>query len=112
MNYTNLLLLGLGLLGIIMHNLLNLNNLNKQANGNLSLAKYLRLEIYAILLSICVVVSAIIIKQEIKQLEQVGKWLGFAFISIGYMAQSIIVGVMGRAKKVIEFTSKDETKQD
>jgi hypothetical protein len=42
-----------------------------------------------------------VIKNEIKQLEQASKWLGLSFITIGYMGQSLLVFIMGRANKVI-----------
>ena len=74
MNYTLITLALLGLFGIFIHNLKNLNALNKKSDGELNLGKYLKLEIYAILLSICVVAVALIAQQEIKQLEAVGKW--------------------------------------
>jgi hypothetical protein len=105
MNYTNLTLFGLGLLGILLHNLVELNKLNKTSKGNLNISQYLKLEMYSIFISVIVVAVALIIKTEIKQLEAVSKWLGLAFIAIGYMGQSLLIFVMGKANKVID---KDE----
>lgn len=106
MSYTLPVLLALGLFGILIHNLIKMDEINKKENGNFSFGKYLRIERFSIALSVCVVIAAVIISQEIKQLEQVGKWLGAAFIAIGYMAQSIIVKFMGKAEKVLNNESE------
>jgi len=106
MNYTLITLALLGLFGIFIHNLKNLNALNKKSEGNLNLVKYLKLEIYAILLSVCVVAVALIAQQEIKQLEAVGKWLGLSFVAIGYMAQSIVISFAGRAENFLDQNKK------
>lgn len=108
MDYTVLTLGGLGLLGILIHNLVKLNNINRASDGNINLWKYLRVEIFSILISVCVVVVALIARNEVRQLQQVGSWLGLSFVAIGYMAQSIVVSFMGKAQKIIEPTSKDD----
>lgn len=102
MNYTDLTLVGLGVLGVLLHNLIEMNKINRAASGNLNLGQYLKLERFSIIISIIVVCVAVIIKHEIQQLEQVGKWLGLAFIAIGYMGQSLLVFTMGKASKVID----------
>ena len=102
MDYTNITLLGLGILGILMHNLLNLNKINKAAKGNINLLQYLKIEVYGILLSICVIFVCLIVKTEIQQLNAVGKWLGLSFVTVGYMAQSLVITFMGRAAKIID----------
>lgn len=109
MNYTSLTLFALGLLGILLHNLVELNKLNRASNGNLNYKQYFKLEMFSIFISVVVIAVALIIKTEIKQLEQVGKWLGLAFMAIGYMGQSLLVFVMGKANKVID---KEEPKKD
>ena len=101
MNYTPLVLFLLGLLGVILHNLVELNKLNKQLKGNLKLKDYFKLEIFSICISLVVVICAVIASQEIKQIEQAGKWLGLAFVTIGYMGQSLLVFFMGKASKAI-----------
>lgn len=105
MNYTNTLLFALGILGILLHNLIEMNKINRANNGEIKLWAYLKLERFTIYISIVVVIVAIIIKQEIKQLEAVGKWLGLAFIAVGYMGQSLLIFTMGKAAKIID---KDE----
>lgn len=102
MNYTNLTLFGLGALGVLLHNLVELNKLNKASKGTLNIRQYLSIEAFSIIISLIVCFVAIIIKTEIQQLEQVGKWLGLAFIAIGYMGQSLLIFVMGKANKVID----------
>lgn len=106
MNYTLITLALLGFFGIFIHNLKNLNTLNKKSEGKLNLVKYLKLEVYAILLSVSVVIVALIAQQEIKQLEAVGKWLGLSFVAIGYMAQSIVISFAGRAENFLDQNKK------
>ena len=96
------MLASLGGFGILIHNLKNLNSLNRKSEGNLSLVQYFKLEVYSILLSISVVAVALIAQQEIRQLEIVGNYLGLAFVAIGYMAQSIVVSFAGKAEKFIK----------
>lgn len=102
MDYTILTLGALGLFGILIHNLIKLNNLNRANNGILNLGKYLAIEKFSIMISVCVVIVALIARTEIKQLESVGKWLGLAFVTLGYMAQSIVVTFMGKAQKMLD----------
>lgn len=106
MDYSVITLAALGVFGVLIHNLVKLNELNKKLEGNISLLSYLKLEIFAILLSLCVVAVALIVRTEVKQLEQVGNWLGIAFVAIGYMAQSIIVTIMGRGQKFLDNSDK------
>jgi hypothetical protein len=101
MDYTNLALFGLGILGIVLHNLVQLNKVNRSQNGNINIIQYLKLEVFSILINIVVIACALIAKHEIKQLEQAGKWLGLSFITIGYMGQSILIFLMGKAEKKI-----------
>lgn len=102
MEYTTLMLAALGLFGILLHNLVKLNELNRKNEGNLNLGSYFKLEVFSILISICVVAISLIAKAEIKQLEMAGQWLGLSFVAIGYMAQSIVVAIMGKAQKFID----------
>jgi len=102
MNYTNVMLFALGLLGVLLHNLIELNKLNRSRAGNIKIMEYLKIEQFTIYISIIVVGVAIIVKQEVTQLEAVGKWLGLAFVAIGYMGQSLLIFTMGKASKVID----------
>ena len=101
MNYTNLALFGLGILGIVLHNLVQLNKINRSQNGNINIIQYLKLEVFSILINIVAIICALIAKHEVAQLEQAGKWLGLSFITIGYAGQSILVFLMGKAEKKI-----------
>jgi len=108
MTYTLYILFALGLLGILLHNLIKMDSLNRKSKGNLNLRQYLALEWISILISVVVVVVALIAQTEIKQLSVVGNYLGLAFVAIGYMAQSIVVSYMGKAEK---FLQSDENTQ-
>jgi len=106
MNYTNFTLYGLGVLGILLHNLVELNKINSDPKkSNFTIKSYLKLEAYSIVISLIICFVALLIKTEIQQLENVGKWLGLAFMAIGYMGQSLLIFIMGKANKVID---KDE----
>jgi len=111
MNYTNLTLIALGLLGILLHNLVELNKLNRSAKGNLNIKQYLKLESFSIAISFVVIIVALLIKHEITQLEAAGKWLGLAFMTIGYMGQSLLIFVMGKANKVIDKDNQNPESQ-
>mgnify|MGYP001585959323 CR=1 FL=1 len=66
------------------------------------------MEVFSIFISIVVVGVCVIASQEIQQLEQMGKWLGLGFVSIGYMGQSLLIFWMGKATKVIDEEPKKE----
>lgn len=102
MTYTNITLFLLGLVGIVLHNLVELNKLNRSAKGRLQLKNYLKIESYSIAISVLMVFVALLIKHEITQLEAVGKWIGLGFMAIGYMGQSLLIFAMGKANKIID----------
>ena len=102
MNYTNFVLFALGILGVLLHNLIELNKVNRSRSGGFKFLEYFKIEQFTIYISVVVVIVALLVKQEITQLEHVGKWLGLAFLAIGYMGQSLLIFTMGKASKVIE----------
>lgn len=102
MNYTNLVLFALGLFGILIHNLIKVDTLNRQSEGHFDFKKFISLEWPSIAISFSVVGVCLIAKHEVKQLEEVGKWLGLAFVTIGYTAQSIVYKYLGTAEKKIK----------
>lgn len=106
MQYTNFLLLALGLFGIIIHNLIKIETINRNSNGNFKFLPFIKLEWPSIAISVSVVIVAIIVKSEIQKLEAVSNWLGVGFVAIGYMAQSIVYALMGKAQKIIDSENK------
>jgi len=108
MNYTNFVLYALGMLGVLLHNLIELNKVNRSRSGNFKLLEYFKIEQFTVYISMIVVAVALIIKQEITQLAHVGKWLGLAFVAIGYMGQSLLIFTMGKASKIIEPKKENE----
>ncbi len=108
MTYTNVTLAVFGVAGILLHNLIKLNDINRANDGKVNLGKYLQLERFTLLISGIVIAIAVVARNEITQLEQVGKWLGLGFLAFGYMAQSIVVKLMGRAQKYLDDTTKNE----
>jgi hypothetical protein len=109
-NYTPIVLFGLGVLGIVLHILVELNKLNRSSNLTFSVSKYLKLEIYSILISLIMCFVSVIISQEIKQIAIVGKWLGLAFMAIGYMGQSLLIFMMGKANKIVNNENQNNEK--
>lgn len=101
-NYTNVMLLALGVAGVLLHNLLEMAKLNKKPEYNFTIGKYLLAERFSIIASVIIVCVALAVKHEIKQLDSVSQWLGLAFLAIGYMGQSILIKFIGKAEKVIE----------
>jgi hypothetical protein len=102
MEYTNLILFALGVFGIIIHNLMKIDSVNKQTNGGFKFWPFIKLEWSSIVLSLCVVIVAVMIKTEVKELEVAGKWLGLSFVTLGYMAQSIVYKFGSKAEKKIQ----------
>jgi hypothetical protein len=99
MQYNDLILFVFGLGGVLIHNLIKINELKK--NGQFKAVDYFSMEWASISISLIIVSLCIAGKHEVAQLEQAGKWMGFAFTAIGYMGQSLFVKFMGKAEKVI-----------
>jgi hypothetical protein len=100
MNYNDITLLGLGLAGVLLHCLIKIGKLKK--TNSFKATKYFSSEWVTMAISGIVVAIAIACKHEVMQLEQAGKWLGLAFVAIGYMGQSILVTVMGKAENILK----------
>ena len=108
MEYTNIVLGLLGALGILSHNLMKMNSINRQMEGNINLVKYWKVERFSIALSCVVVFGAVIASNEIKQLHQVSKYIGLGFFAIGYMAQSIIVTLGNKTQSILDSDKKPQ----
>lgn len=102
LDYTPAILFLLGLLGVALHNLVEMNKLNKAAGGEINVVKYWKLERFSIIISILVVVGCVVCAHEIEQLEHAGKMLGVGFVTIGYMGQSLLVAFMGKASDKVK----------
>lgn len=106
MNYTVLTLAALGMFGILLNNLMKLNTINRVNDGTINLLKYWKIERFSILLSMCLIAIVLIARTEIKQLREIGNWLGLGVAAIGYMAQSIITTFSGKAQKYLDKQSE------
>ncbi len=91
MEYTNIMLGLLGLLGILLHNLMKMDAINRNSDGNINMLKYWKIERFSILISIIVVYISVIVSDEVRQIKQLGNWRGVGYVLIGYAAQSIVV---------------------
>lgn len=107
-NYTQATLLAFGIAGILLHNLIKMDTLNKKEGVSFSFWKYLKMERFSILIALIIVAVAVVGSQEVRQLQLVGKWLGFGFLAIGYMGQSILIKYMGKASKAIGSDDNDK----
>jgi hypothetical protein len=99
MQYNDLILFAFGMGGVLIHNLTKINELKKV--GAFTASKYFGMEWPSIGVSLILITLAVFGKKEITQLEQAGKWLGFAFVAIGYMGQSLFIKMLGRATKAM-----------
>ena len=93
----DLILIGLGVLGVLLHNLVQLNKVNHATDGHANLAKYWMLEKYSILIAVLMIVASVIILEELDQVKNFAEWKGTGFIAIGYMGQSLLIWFMGKA---------------
>jgi hypothetical protein len=85
-----------GIIGMILHFLIKLDSLNRICDGEVNWKRFFLLERFSILISLFVVLAAVLLSQEIRQLELAGKWLGLGMLSIGYTSQSLLVKVMNK----------------
>ena len=102
MNYTLSVLMAAGLAGVLLHNLVKMNDLNRQQNGNFNYKQYFAIEKFSIIISVIVVGVCSYFSQEVKELANAGKWLGLGMVGLGYLAQSLLIKFMGNAQKKIE----------
>lgn len=100
MAYTNITLLALGVLGILIHCLIKIQQLKK--DNTFKVATYFIAEWPTICISLIVVGIALICRNEITILSNAGAYLGLGFVTLGYMGQSVFVALMGKAQKIIE----------
>jgi hypothetical protein len=101
MTYTPIILGALGLAGILFHNLVQLAKINKATNGSANILQYWKLEKYAIMIAVLMVVASIVMLEELTQIEYFANWRGVGMMAIGYMGQSLLVFAMGVADKKI-----------
>lgn len=102
MTYTPLYLFGLGLFGVLFHNLIKLNSINRKNKGVVNWREYFALERFTILISLFFVAFVVLIKSEVAGVELINKWVGAFFGMIGYLAQSLIVAFTSKTEEVIK----------
>ena len=96
-------LLGLALSGILLHNVIDIYNINKDpAKGNFSLKSYWKTEWATILISLMISILACFLRAELAKVPYVKDYVGFAYVAIGYLGQVFFIALMGKAKKVID----------
>lgn len=111
-NYTSYVLAMLGLVGVLLHNFVKMDSLNKQGKGKFSVIGYVQVEMFSILISVFVVGLCAYLSHEIRELEYAGKYLGLFFVALGYFAQSVLVKFTNRAQKMLDKTDTPPITQD
>lgn len=113
MTYTPLILSALGIVGILLHNLIKLDSLNRANKGQINLGKYFAIEKFTILISLILTgAAAFILDKEIHYyLDEKGfsKYFGLGFIFLGYFAQSLLVKFTQEGQKYLDKKSKPDT---
>ncbi len=109
MTYSDPFLFLCGILGILLHCLMKIIQLKKK--NNFDGKKYLSDAWPEALFSLVFLILCVMLKNEIRQLKQADGYLGVGFAFGGYMAQSILVTVLGKANGIIGIKD-DEPKND
>lgn len=102
MEYTPMIMAALGMVGVLLHNFVKMDSLNRQGKGKFSFGEYAKVELFSILISVIVVCTCAYLSHEIDELERAGKYLGLGFVTIGYFAQSILAKFTNRAQKILD----------
>ena len=102
MTYTPLILFGLGIFGVLFHNLIKLNSINRKNKGIVNWHEYFALERFTILISIAFVGFLVVVKNEFMEVEYINKWVGTSFGLAGYLAQSLIVSFTSSTEQFIK----------
>lgn len=101
MNYSVATLLVSGILGILSHNLIKINELNRKNAFTASM--YFRMEWPSIMLNLVLVSACVLWKHDFVTwaFDKAALPTGVAIFTIGYSGQSILLKVMGRANKAL-----------
>ena len=101
--YTFLTLLGLVLSGILLNNVINMYNINRNPKkGNFSLKTYMATEWLTILISVMIGTLACFLRKEIITIPYIKDYIGITYVTIGYLGQYLLIAFMGKAKKTID----------
>jgi hypothetical protein len=102
MNYTSLVLFMAALVGVLLHNLKKIDEINRNPNLNgFNFTAYIKKEWASVAMSILISGVAAYFQTEIKELHDAGKWLGLGFVAIGYLSQSLLITYIGKAEKLV-----------
>lgn len=109
--YSTFILCFLGMIGIVLHNLVKIDSLNRKGQGSINLRQYFLVEWVTILISVIVVcLGAFFLQKELKQyFEMFTKYVGIGFLFFGYFAQSLLVKAAGKGEKYIDELNKPDT---
>lgn len=91
-----------GLLGILVHNFMKIDALNRANPDKFNLLSFWKVEWASIALSVCFLIAMLIARTQIQELERVGKWLSVGFFCIGLCAQSIAYYLKNRTESEVK----------
>ena len=105
---TTLTLFILGMLGQIVQLLLKMDSLKKQAPDKFKAGQFFALEAYTIIASVIIIFVASVSHEEWAKDSQLNGWVMVGMFCDGYMAQSVLTKVIGRAKKILDNIDSDK----
>lgn len=111
MQYTDITLFGLGMAGILLHNLIKINTLKREGR-EFKAINYFGMEWPTICISLIVILIGLVCKKEIKELDNAGMALGLGFVLLGYAGQSVVITYFGKASKKLGLVDPEQPKQD
>ena len=106
MKHEDIVLLGLGFAGVLLHCLSKIAQLKKRGRKFDSI-EYFSREWPTVMISLVMVIIAIYCKGEIKALELAGDYLGFGFVAIGFMGQSLLATFASKVQSRIGIKEED-----
>lgn len=99
-----------GLLGVVFHTLVELNKLNKASNCTFSKKQYFKLEMFSIAISVLVSGVSALVPSYVHKFSTIEvEYLILPYIAIGYMGQSILIALMGKANKIVNNENNKNT---
>lgn len=102
MEYKDITLFALGCLGIFIHLLMKINDINRQRKGNWKFRAFIKLEWPTVLLSIAVVGVLVMAKKELMNIEEIQGKFRLLAVAVGYMADSVVYFFAGKARKIMD----------
>ena len=109
MNMENINLLVMGLLGILIHNFMKMDDRNRAEEGNINLWKYWRIERFSIMISVSCVIAMYIYRPTDGEIQRFGDFkVSLAYLATGLAAQSFVRWVLELIRVKFPTKRKDD----